>query len=166
MSTQTMNRAQRRMAKRQANRRPNRSAAIYTTNFQLEFESFDSIERLFLSVRNGELEWTPEGWQMMSLSGDPLNIVSALEGWIKYWQALAEDQHLPYDDAAMVKFCKSLAYEKPMQLAEVEAAYAVVCEQRRLYRALPKSVTTRVSHKVQAEIAVENEIERLMKGAA
>lgn len=159
-----MNRFQRRIALKK--RKPNRSSAIFTTQFILDFQAFDSIERLFIAVRNGELEWSPEGWQLMGITGEKLHVVSALQGWIQFWKALADDQFLPYHDAPLVKFCKSLEYEKPMNLNEVNAAYEVVEIQRRFYRTIPKPAIRRVTEEVRKEIARENEIRELMGVAA
>lgn len=166
----SLSRAQRRAqerAQRRGGRKPNRSTAIYTTKFQLEHESFDTIERLFEQIRNGELRYDQkDGWVIMSLAGEDMHVLSAMEGWIEYWQSLAADQNIPYDDGALCRLAKSLEYEKPMNMAEVDAAYAVVCRQRELYRALPKYVTTRVAKAVRAKLASENqaeEIKRLMR---
>jgi len=161
-----MNRTERRRQAKLAKRRPNRSAIRYNTDLTLEFEAFDSIERLFVAVRSGELEWSQEGWQLMGLGGEKLHVVSALQGWIKFWQELAEHESLLYDDAALVKFCRSLEYEKPMSLREVDAAYEVVKLQRKFYRAIPKDVIRKVTHKVRAELATDAEIEKLLKEAA
>lgn len=152
------------MAKRLACRKPNRSTAIYTTGFQLEFESFDTIERMFQQIRNGELRFDQrEGWVIMGLSGEDLHILSALEGWMTYWSTLTEENGLQYDDKALHRLAKSLEYEKPMNMAEVEAAYAVVQHQRILYRTMPKSVTTRTAKKVQAQIRRDEEIKILVQ---
>jgi hypothetical protein len=162
-----MNRAQKRMAAKTNRHKFNRSRAIYTTNFQLEHESFDTIERLFQQIRNGELRYDrKDGWIIMGLSGEDLHILSAIEGWMLYWRTLTEEQSIQYDDSAMRRLAKSLEYEKPMNMAEVEAAYAVLEQQRRIYRALPKSITTLVSKQVQQQIRVESEIRSLLGAAA
>lgn len=158
-----MNRTERRRQAKLAKRLPNRSAIKYNNFLTIESGAFDTIERLFIAVRHGALEWGPDGWQIMGLSGEMLHVVSALQGWIKFWQELAEHESLLYDDAALVKFCKSLEYEKPMQMSEVEAAYEVVVLQRRLHRTIPHEVLREVKRKVQAEIATEAEIEKLLK---
>lgn len=160
-----MNRAQRRQAKRLATVRPNRSCVRFTTKFQLEHESFDTIERMFQQIRNGELRYDQrDGWVIMGLSGEDLHILSALEGWMRYWKTLTSEHGIPYDDGALRRLAKSLEYEKPLNELEVEAAYAVVEEQRRLYRTLPKAVTSRVSQDVQKAIRRDNEIKQLMGG--
>lgn len=156
-----MNRKLKRMAKRIEGRKPNRSTAKYTTDFQLEFVAFDSIERLFQMVRNGSLNWDSDGWYIMGISGENLHVVSALEGWIYYWKELTDRQKIAYDDAALRRFCKSLEYEKPMQLHEVEAAFKLVELQRSIYRALPKKITTEVTHDVRRLIKIDNEIKDL-----
>lgn len=161
-----MNRTERRRQAKLAKRRPNRSAIKYNNFLTIESDAFDSIERLFIAVRHGALEWGLDGWQIMGLSGEMLHVVSALQGWIKFWQELAEHESLLYDDAALVKFCKSLEYEKPMSLREVGAAYEVVKLQRKFYRAIPKDVIRKVTRKVQAELATDAEIEKLLKEAA
>jgi hypothetical protein len=132
-----MNREQRRMEKRLAKAKPNRSRAIYVTNFQLEFESFDTIERLFVQLRHGAIEY---------VGGKP--IIMGLHG-----------EHY----GPLLRLCKSLEYGKPLLPAEIEAAYAVVVVQRRYYRTLPKSVTTAMSRQVVADIQRTDEIRNLMR---
>lgn len=162
-----MNRQQKRQLAKQRNHKPNRSKAIYTTNFQLEFESFDSIERLFANMRNGALEYEQgEGWVIMGLSGEYLHVLSALEGWMEYWRIITMENGIPYDDSALRRFAKSLEYEKPLNLGEVEAAYQVVQIQRHLYRTLPKSITTNTARNVMADIKRNDEIKALIRKAA
>jgi hypothetical protein len=160
-----MSRALRRAAERaqRRNPQPNRSAARYITHFQREHESFDTIERMFQQIRHGELRYDPqEGWVIMGLAGEDLHILSALEGWILYWETLTDDQGIAYEDSALRRLARSLEYEKPLNEAEVTAAYAVVQLQRSLYRTLPKTITTRVSHEVSARIRRDNEIRERM----
>ena len=161
-----MNRTERRKQAKLAKRRPNRSAIKYNNFLTIESNAFDSIERLFIAARHGALEWGLDGWQIMGIDGDMIHVVSALQGWIKFWQELAEHESLPYNDDPLVKFCKSLEYEKPMSLREVDAAYEVVKLQRKFYRAIPKDVIRKVTHKVRAELATDAEIEKLLKEAA
>jgi hypothetical protein len=161
-----MNRQQRRAQKHAKPRKENRSAKTYFTGFQLEFESFDTVERFFMHMRNGSLEWEDgEGWVILGLSGEYLHILSALEGWITYWHELCLGEDISYDDSALRRLAKSLEYEKPLNMAEINAAYAVVGLQRQLYRALPKQVTTRYAHTVRAQIKRDDEIKDLIKAA-
>lgn len=162
----SVNRQQRRLEEKRKARKPNRSSAIYTTNFQLEFESFDSIERLFANIRNGSLEYQQgEGWVIMGLSGEYLHVLSALEGWMDYWTEITNEQEIPYNDVALRKFGKSLEYEKPLNMLEVNAAYEIVKLQRQLYRALPKSVTTRTARNIMARNKMNDEIKSLIRVA-
>lgn len=158
-----MSRAQKRMEARMAKHKPNRSKAQYNTSIQLEFDAFDTIDRMFLAIRNGALEWEPSGFVIKGISGEYMHVLSALQGWIAYWAALAEHLKLDYSDAALVKLAKSLEYEKPMQPAEVEAAYAVVNHQRQFFRNIPQPIRKRVCDQVRDEIAKENEIRELLK---
>jgi len=165
-----MSRALRRAMARAERRghKPNRSKARYVTNFQLEHESFDTIERLFQQMRNGELRYDEgdKSWVVMGLDGRDMDVLSALEGWMTFWTELTEEHGIQYDDRALAKLAKSLEYHKPMTIEEVEAAYKVVEAQRTIYRVLPKSVTTAVAHRVQAQIRTENEIKALVGRAA
>lgn len=164
-----MSRALRRAAERaqRRNHQPNRSMARYVTKFQLEHESFDTIERMFQQIRHGELRYDPqEGWVIMGLAGEDLHILSALQGWILYWETLTDDQSIAYDDSALRRLAKSLEYEKPLNESEVAAAYAIVQLQRALYRTLPKPVTTRVSREVSARIQRDNEIKERLEARA
>lgn len=161
-----MNRAESRRAARAAKHKPNRSAARYITPAQLEFDSFDSIDRLFQKLRHGELEWGANGWVIMGLSGASLHILSALDGWLEYWSTLALQQSIAYNDVPLRRLAKSLEYNKPLTEAEVDAAQRVVDQQRLMYRTLPKSITTAVSKQVQATIRRDNEIGDLARGLA
>jgi hypothetical protein len=158
-----MNRELRRAEKRLAKAKPNRSRAIYVTNFQLEFESFDTIERLFVQLRHGAIEYVGGKPIIMGLHGEHYEMLPAMEGWLKYWQELAAEHDLEYDDGPLLRLCKSLEYGKPLLPAEIEAAYAVVGVQRRYYRTLPKSVTTAMSRQVVADIQRTDEIRNLMR---
>lgn len=159
-----MNRAERRKQAQIAKHKPNRSAIKYNTDIQLEFESFDSIDRMFQQIRHGALSYEQgEGFVIMGLSGEMLHIESALAGWIEYWKELTEHVGAEYDDAALVRLLKALEYAKPLSMREVDAAYKVVDVQRALYRALPKQVTTEVALKVKNDIRVTDEIRQLIR---
>lgn len=163
-----MSRALRRMQERvvRRNHKPNRSEARYVTKFQLEHESFDTIERMFQKIRNGELEYEGPHPIIMGLHGEHYRMLPALDGWLKYWRDLTAQQSIPYDDGALLRLRNSLDYGKPLTEGQVDEAYAVVTEQRRLYRLLPKAVTTKVAHAVMREIALDDQIKDAMRAAA
>jgi hypothetical protein len=157
-----MNRQQRRQAERKPSKF-SRSHAIYSTKFTLEHESFDSIERLFAKLRIGELEWTKEdGYVIRGLSGEYLHIVSALEGFIDCWRTIADGEDISYDDSALRRLAKSLEYEKPLNMVEIESAYNVVKVQRSMYRALPKLVISKYAKQTQSKFRVNDEIRDLI----
>lgn len=158
-----MSRALDRKLAKLAKHKPNRSTARYNTPITLEHDSFDTGERLFLAMRNGHLEWGADGWQIMGIQGQSMDVLSALEGWTLYWRILAEDLQISYDDTALVRLAKSLTYEKPMTLAELDAAYAVIQYQRVLFRKVPQKSRKEVCDKVRSSIAQENEIRALLK---
>lgn len=158
------NRAQRRREAKLARVKPNRSAFKFDTRYTKEIDTFDTIDRLFLGMRNGQLRWGPSGWLIMGISGEDMDVLSALSGWIDYWRQLADHVQADYDDAALRRLAKSLEYEKPMTMAELDAAAEVVERQRKLYRAIPHATRKLIYHKVKAEIDRENEIRELMKG--
>ncbi|ROH87987.1 hypothetical protein ED236_00395 [Pseudomethylobacillus aquaticus] len=161
-----MNRAQRRQENRLARAKPNRSRAIYSTSFTLLFESFDTIDRMIQKLRHGELEYISGVPVVMSLKGEWYAMLPALDGWIAYWRELTEQHNISYDDSPLAKLRNKLEYSMPLTLDDVDAAESVVHLQRKLYMCLPKSVTTRVAHKVQADIMAAEEIAELMKVAA
>lgn len=162
-----MNRAQRRKQEQAKVHKPNRSRLKMTNNFTLEFDTFDSIERLFQQLRNGALLYSQkDGWQLMGLSGEMLHVESALAGWIQYWQELAEQRNIPYDDAPLVHILKALECFNPLSRREIDDAYKVVELQRHLYRTVPKAVTTKVVREVQKSIRTTDEIRELMRVAA
>lgn len=158
-----MSRALDRKLAKQTKHKPNRSKALYNTSIQLEFEAFDTIERLFLALKNGALEWDAEGFIIRGLSGEYMHVLSALQGWIQYWSELAKHLALQYDDTALVRLAKSLEYEKPMQLAEVNAAYAVVSHQRQFFRKIDRAIRKEICDQVRESIARENETRALLK---
>lgn len=162
-----MNRAQRRKQERSKAIKPNRSRLKMTNNFTLEFDTFDSIERLFQQLRNFAVVYSENhGWEIMGLTGEMIHIESALAGWIQYWQELTEQNNIPYDDARLVRILKALEHLDPLSKRDIEEAYKVVNVQRHLYRTLPKTETTRVANVVQKEIKRTDEIRELMEIAA
>lgn len=162
----TLNREQRRKQAKAGQIKPNRSRLKMTNYFTLEFDTFDSIERLFQQLRNGALLYSQkDGWQLMGISGEMLHIESALAGWIQYWQELTAQNNIPYDDAPLVRILKALEYVKPLSMREIDAAYKVVQLQRHLYRTVPKAETTRVVREVQQSIRTTDEIRELLKAA-
>jgi hypothetical protein len=159
-----LNRAQRRALEKAKRHKPNRSAAIYTGHFQLEFETFDTIERMFEKLRNGEIEYEGSKPVIMGLHGEYYELLPAFDGWVKYWRELTEQQGIAYDDGAMMRLRNSLEYGMPLTEKQVEDAYAVVKLQRQLYRAIPKSITTKVAHAVMRDIRLDDQIKEAMRG--
>lgn len=158
-----MNRASRRKLEKSKNHKPNRSRLQMTNHFTLEFESFDSIERLFQQLRNFAVVYSENsGWEIMGISGEMLHVESALAGWIQYWQELTEQNNIPYDDAPLVRILKALEHLEPLSKRDIEEAYKVVELQRHLYRTVPKAETTRVVREVQKSIRTTDEIRELM----
>lgn len=170
-----MNRAQLRKEARRKTPKPNRSCAKYSNNFTLEFESFDSIERLFQQLRNGVLSYDDDGFCIMGLSGEMLHIESALAGWCDYWKTLTEQNGIQYDDAALELLRLALKNDKSDRLEwagkkitnkQIDAAYEVIKTQRQLYRQMPKSITTKVAQEVKSNIRKVEEIRELLMEAA
>lgn len=162
-----MNRAQRRKQEKSKAIKPNRSRVKMTNNFTLEFDTFDSIERLFQQLRNFAVVYSENhGWEIMGLSGEMIHIESALTGWIQYWKELTEQNNIPYEDAALVRILMAFESFEPLSKREIEEAYKVVKVQRHLYRTLPKAETTRVANLVQKDIKRTDEIRELMEISA
>ena len=169
-----MNRSQRRKESRAKKAKPNRSRAQYTNDFTMEFESFDSIERLFQQLRHGVLSYDDDGYCIMGLSGEMLHIESALSGWCEYWKTLTEQNGIKYDDSPLQLLRRALENTASDSLEwagikitqhHIAEAYEVIKIQRQLYRQLPKSLTTQVAHKVKAEIRKVDEIRELLLGS-
>lgn len=169
-----MNRAQRRKESRAKKAKPNRSRAQYTNNFTMEFESFDSIERLFQQLRHGALSYDQDGYCIMGLSGEILHIESALSGWCEYWNTLTEQIGIEYDDGPLELLRRALENTASDVLEwagikithrHIDEAYEVIKIQRQLYRQLPKSLTTKVAHEVKSNIRKVDEIRELLMEA-
>ena len=129
-----MNRQQRRMELKALKHKTNRSRVQMNNYFQLEFETFETIERLFEMMRNGSLLWDGKSWVIMGQQGVLVDITYSLGWWLRYWKTIANRAGKQYDDTAMVRLLKSLEYHKPLTIDEVNKAYDVVKMQRWLYR--------------------------------
>lgn len=155
------NRAQRRMAKKATRHKVRAPRAFIPPTLDC-WEQFDSIERLFSQLKAGAVEVESSMITIMGLHGERYAVLPALEGWITYWHTLATRHGIPYNDTAMRKLAKSLEYDKPLQMAEVEAAYQVVELQRRMFRVLPRKEVAAVAKEVMHDIRVTDEIKGLM----
>lgn len=158
----TMNRAEKRLQARMAKHKPNRSRMQYNNILTLQNDCFDSLDRMFLSIRNGELRWNGKAYVIMGINGHDLHICSALSGWVYYWEELTDEMGVSYDGSAMKRLCKSLEYDKPLTLAEVDAAEEVLEVQRKLYRSIPQQKRREVYARVDAELKREGEIRELI----
>lgn len=162
-----MNRAQRRQADKLAKRKPNRSRAQLNNMVMLEFETFETIERMFAQIRNGELNYHPTmGWVILGGNGALCDIVYSMRWWLKQWATVAQRASIAYDDTALRKLHKALEYHMPLSLAQVNNAYAVVQKQRYIYRTIDQQLLMRVVNELQAEQAKQLEIEKLIKQVA
>lgn len=158
-----MNRADKRIQAKLAKHKPNRSRIQYNNVLMMQNDCFDSLDRMFLSIRNGELRWSHDGYVIMGINGHDLHICSAMSGWIYFWDELTAEMGIAYDGSAMKRLCKSLEYDKPLTMAEVDAAEQVLEVQRKLYRAIPQDRRRAVYARVRAELDRENEIRDLLK---
>ena len=102
----------------------------------------------------------------MGLKGEYYGVLAALEGWTEYWAEVADRNAIAYDDGALRRLAKSLEYNKPLNLGEVNAAYAVVEQQRQMFRTLPRKHIAEVAIEVMQKIQRTDEIRELMKAAA
>jgi len=160
-----MNRLQRRQARKSSGHK-RKINKCFVSKLQDEWEQFDSIERLFIQLKAGAVEVEGNQITIMGLHGERYAVLPALEGWITYWNILATRHGFPYDDTAMRKLAKSLEYDKPLRLDEVEAAYQIVELQRRMFRALPRRDVAAVAIEVMKDIRVTDEIKELIGAAA
>ena len=161
-----MNRAEKRMQARVAKHKINRSKAQYNNILTMQNDCFDSLDRMFLSIRNGELRWDGKAYVIMGINGHDIHICSALSGWVYYWEQLTADMGIAYDGSAMKRLCKSLEYDKPLTMSEVDAAQEVLEIQRKLYRSIPQQKRREVYARVNAELKRESEIRELIGRAA
>jgi hypothetical protein len=161
----SMNREQRRLAKKLAGRKPVIERRVVPSAVD-EWEQFDSIERMFQKLRNGEIEYEGNTIVIMGLKGEYYGVLAALEGWTEYWAEVADRNAIAYDDGALRRLAKSLEYNKPLNLGEVNAAYAVVEQQRQMFRTLPRRHIAQVAIEVMQKIQRTDEIRELMRAAA
>lgn len=161
-----MNRAQRRAQAKLEKRKPNRSREQLNNMVMLEFETFDPVERMFEMIRNGSLLYSQrDGWVIMGNHGDLIKISYCLGWWIKQWKVLAERANVAYDDAALVKLHKCLEYHKPLTVAEVDSAYAVIAAERVMYRTIDQQLLMKVVKELQLEQTRLEETKALLKAA-
>ena len=159
-----MNRAQRRQADKLAKHKPNRSRAQLNNMVMLEFETFETIERMFQQIRNGELNYHPViGWVILGGNGQLTDIVYSLGWWLKQWATVANRASIAYDDTALRKLHKALEYHMPLSKQCVANAHAVVQQQRHIYRTIDQQLLMRVVNELQAEQSQQLEIEALIK---
>jgi len=162
-----MNRQQRRQADKLAKHKPNRSRAQLNNMVMLEFETFETIERMFAQIRNGDLNYRPDiGWVILGGNGALCDIVYSMRWWLKQWATVAQRASITYDDTALAKLHKALEYHMPLSLAQVNNAYAVVQKQRHIYRTIDQQLLMRTVNELQAEQAKQLEIEKLIKQVA
>jgi hypothetical protein len=161
-----MNRQQRRLqAKMQRRHITNREDSRYVPKPVDEWEQFDSIERMFQKLRHGEIEWDGTHYVIMGLHGKHYAILPALEGWIEYWAEVAKRFNVSeYDDGPLRRLAKSLEYDKPLTEQQVEAAYAVVEQQRAMFRKFPRKDIASIAVEVTQRIRMTDEIRELATG--
>ena len=125
-----------------------------------EWEQFDSIERMFQKIKHGEIEWDGTNYVFMGMKGETYALLPALEGWTEYWAEVAKRFDIAdYDDGALRRLAKSLEYDKPLTEQQVEAAYAVVEQQRAMFRAIPRPEIAKAAIEVMQRIQVRDAME-------
>ena len=127
-----------------------------------EFEQFDSIERVFQKLKNGEIEYQGEHPVILGLHGEYYAILPALDGWLSHWRLVAEGFNIDYDDANLVKLKNKLSVNMPLTLNQIENAYQVVQSQRAMFRTLPRDAIIKAANDVMRDIQTTDAIKELM----
>lgn len=103
-----------------------------------EYDVFTDIERLLDKVELGEIEHINGNPVMQYKDGEWYEVVPAMNGWISAWKMFDQKFQLNHDVAPLVRLCNQLNYNSPITIKQLQEARAVVMEQRRLFRSLPR----------------------------
>lgn len=105
-----------------------------------EFAVFDDIDRMLQKISHGEIEFCDGRPVMMAADGNYYEIVPALQGWISAWKAFIRKFSLDLDQDALIRLCNCLHYSVPIHRSLIKDAKAVVKDQRRLFRTIPRDL--------------------------
>jgi hypothetical protein len=120
-----------------------------------EFQQFDDIERMMQKLENGAIEME-QGRPVMTTKGETYDVVSAMEGWLEYWAAVATKRGIPYDDEPMRIMKRRLDNGVHLTPDIIQGAKRVVAAQRALFRAIPRHEISSEAVTTQIKIAMED----------
>lgn len=148
-----MNRALKRLQAKQAKHKPNRSREQNHNVISLMQDCFDLPDKLMRWLKRGDLYYTQAtGWLLPKADNELLYVEDEFTLWVKQWQRVAERAKvLNYDDKPLQVILNSLKYHKPITLAEIERAEAVIDFQRVMYRQVSHETLKRVIDEIEAE---------------
>lgn len=149
-----MNRRMRRMAAR-SKPHGNRHDEARIPKLLLQDRDFHQIDLLILKLRKGEVETVDGHIVMTAPDGEVYRVVPALEGWIDYWRSLADKTGIDYDDGGLVRLKNRLAASMPLSLDAIEAAAAVIDQQRRMFFSIPARLISSQATTQQIKMLME-----------
>lgn len=130
-----MNRAQRRAAERA---KPQEYRTVPLPKMLDEFTVFNDLERMLEKIEHGEIEHANGKPIMMASNGEWYEVVPALNGWISAWKMFDQKFQLHHDLSALVRLANCLDHGVLIQIGLLKSAKAVIAEQRRLFRLIPR----------------------------
>lgn len=149
-----MNRAMRRLAERGKLNVPPPRVNLLSRPLD-EFEQFDEIDKLAQKLAHGAIE-CQQGRPIMIKNGEPYDVISALEGWIEYWHALAIKHGIDwYVDEPMRVVRRRLENSVPLTQDHVDGFNLVVAAQRSLFRAIPRAEITSQAKTTQIKLLLD-----------
>lgn len=149
-----MNRAMRRIAERQKHYpAPKR---VDLPRYLDEFTVFSDIERVLEKIEHGEIEHANGVPVMMASNGNWYEVIPALNGWISAWKSFDAKFGLNHDLSALVRMSNCLHNLVPITDRQVRAARAVLDEQRKLFRRIPRDDIASAAKTEQIRLMMEN----------
>lgn len=124
--------------------------------------AFILIDKLFDDLKTGSLEFAsidggPEFAVFTDIDGDRQPLVPSLDAWIKCWDGLAQEFCFHVHQQPLADLMHALDGPDPKVASEqVDAAIAVVEQQRRAYRKLDVYKVKEASNTVRIKIALES----------
>jgi hypothetical protein len=120
-----------------------------------EFQQFDDIDRMMQKLENGAIEME-QGRPVMTTKGETYDVVSALEGWLEYWAAVAKKRDIPYNDEPMQILKRRLDNGVHLTPDIIQGAKRVVAAQRAMFRAIPRQEISSDAVTTQIKLAMED----------
>lgn len=141
------------LARRAENAKPIKSTPI--SRALDEFQQFDDIDRLMQKLEHRAIEMQ-QGRPVMTTKGETYDVVSALDGWMDYWAAVAQKRSIPYDDQPLRTLNRRLDNGMPLTDDIVQGAKRVVAAQRAMFRSIPRSDISSEAVTTQIKLMMED----------